>query len=75
MATFGQRLRQLREENKLSQQDMIDYLGHRGINISKGTYSKWESDTHEVGFSALDALCDYFKVSADYLLCRSEKRR
>lgn len=75
MATFGQRLRELREENKLKQQDVIDYLRNREISISKSTYSKWESDTHEVGYSALHALCDYFKVSADYLLCRTDKRR
>lgn len=75
MTTFGQRLRELREERKMNQKDVIDYLGNRGIAISKGTYSKWESNTHEAGYSVLLVLCDYFKVSADYLLGKTDKRK
>ena len=74
MASFGQRLRELRNEKDVTQEEVLTYLVKCGINVSKGTYSKWENNKHEPGFSAIDKLCEYFKVSADYLLGRTENK-
>ena len=75
MTTFGQRLKMLREEKGMSQQDMIENLKTREIFISKSTYSKWESNTHEPGYFIIKILRNYFKVDADYLLGITDKIR
>jgi len=60
------RLRMLRKEKKLSQQQVADALG-----ITRTAYNKYESGTSSPS-RKLRELMDLFGVSADYLLGRDE---
>lgn len=58
-------LRELREDNDLSQSDIAAVLG-----ISQRYYSKYENGEHEFPLRHFIKLVDYYNVSADYLIGR-----
>ena len=60
---YGQRLKELREENGLSQEAVA-----RALHCSQRTVSRYELEQLDLSSEALIALCHIFKVSADYLL-------
>ncbi|MBR1739568.1 MAG: helix-turn-helix transcriptional regulator [Ruminococcus sp.] len=57
------RLRDLREDNDMSQEQMA-----RLLNCSQQTYSRYESHTTEIPLESLIFLADYYDTSVDYLL-------
>lgn len=61
------RLRTLREENKMSQQAVADFLG-----ITRTAYNKYESGAIKP-VRKLNELAALFGVTADYILGRDEK--
>lgn len=63
------RLKQLREERKLSQKDVANKL-----NIPPTTYSGYENNKREPNSEMLINLADFFNCSIDYLIGRSNKR-
>lgn len=63
MQTFGEKLKELRRERKLTIVELS-----KEIKYSKSTIGYWEQDQKEPTMSAIKALCIYFDVSADYLL-------
>ena len=63
MATFGQRLKELRNEKGLKQDELAKEIG-----TTFGTVSKWERDIRKPEFEKLNRLCDYFQVSLAYIL-------
>ena len=66
--TIGNRIKELREKNNISQETMsLD------INVSRQTVSKWEYDTALPDSNNISVLCEYFNVSADYLLNGKEE--
>ena len=67
MDTFGKRLKELRLERGLSQKALAEQIG-RG----QSTINYWENDQKEPTISGLWKLCDYFDVSADYLIGRTD---
>lgn len=67
MGTLGNRLRNLRESQGLTQQEVADAL-----NCNCKAISNYELDKREPDFSILLKLCDFFDVTADYLLGRTE---
>lgn len=67
MPEFEHRLRQLREERHLRQEDMADYLG-----IKLRGYQLYEHGEGYPTFPRLLLLADYFQVSLDYLVGRSD---
>lgn len=69
MATFGQRLKELRTEKKMTQSDIGKLL-----NVSNVSVSGYENDTREPDQQSLKKLANYFNVSIDYLLGQSDKR-
>jgi len=69
LTVFGERLKQLREGKKLRQKDMGDFLGKTLRN-----YQRLEHGEINVSALTLCALADYFCVSVDYLLGRSDQR-
>ena len=69
MMIFSQRLRLLREEKKLKQSDMAELMGMKTRN-----YQRWEYGEIDAPGSSLIFLGDYFHVSADYLLGRTDNR-
>ena len=61
--TIGERIKKLREDNQISQEKLsLD------INVSRQTISKWENDTVMPDSNNISVLCEYFNITADYLL-------
>jgi len=61
--TFGTKLHKLRERNRLSQQEVADFIG-----VSQNTYSRWESDLSTFKIEYLPKLAEVFKVEASELI-------
>lgn len=64
---FSLKLKILREERGLSQQAFATRMG-----ISQSTVGMWESGKREPNFNTVQKIADFFNVSVDYLLGRSE---
>jgi len=67
MNTFGMRLRQLRQEKKLRQRDLAKKLG-----ITESAYGYYEQGRREPSYETLQQLADFFDVSVDWLLGRTD---
>ena len=63
---FSERLSNLQGERGLERKDVFSATG-----ISKTAYHRYVTGEREPTMSALVALADYFKVSTDYLLGRT----
>ncbi len=57
------RLRDLREDRDLTQQDLADYL-----YIRQNTYSQYENGQRQIPIPCLVRLAIYFGTSVDYLI-------
>ncbi len=62
-------IRSLREDNDYKQKEIAAIL-----NVSQNTYSQYENGIIELTAENLIKLADFYGVSVDYLLGRSEKR-
>lgn len=67
MATLGQRIKALRKRNLLTQADLAKELG-----ISASAVGMYEQDRRTPDNETLLVLCDFFGVSADYMLGKTE---
>lgn len=67
--SFASMLKQLREQSRLSQKDVADYLG-----ITRQAVASYELAKREPDYEILKKLADYFGVSVDYILGRSNCR-
>lgn len=63
---YQNRLRDLREDRDLKQKDIADLL-----QVHQTTYSDYELGKLNIPISALHTLADYYDVSIDYLLGRT----
>ena len=63
------RIRNLREDMDMTQTDMA-----KGLFISQRTYSYYESGGHDIPTEVLVRIADFYQVSVDYLLNRTDKR-
>lgn len=61
------RIRDLREDHDLNQQDMAAIL-----NIAQSTYSRYESGIYDLPTDILIKLADFYGTSIDYLLERTD---
>jgi transcriptional regulator with XRE-family HTH domain len=61
------RLKELREKRHISQV----YLGME-LHMAQNTISQYENGEREAGYKELIAIADYFGVSIDYLLERTD---
>ena len=66
---LGERLRLLRKERRMRQIDVAELLG-----ITQAHYQRIEKGKINIPTLTLCILADYFEVSTDYLLGRTEKR-
>ena len=66
---YVKRIRDLREDNDKTQQEIADVLG-----TSQTMYARYERGANELPIRHLIALCKYYKVSSDYILGLSFKR-
>lgn len=67
---YQNRLRDLREDRDLKQKDLSDLL-----NIHQTTYSDYELGRSNVPVAVLHTLADYYNVSIDYLLGRTNTKK
>lgn len=63
---FGDRLKQLRTNKKLSQKELAILL-----KVSPSTIGMYEQNRRDPDTETIRFLADYFEVSIDYLLCRT----
>ncbi|GFH96061.1 HTH-type transcriptional regulator Xre [Lachnospiraceae bacterium] len=64
---FGEKLYRLRVERGIYQKQLAAYL-----HVSVGTISNYENGIHSPDLKTLSKLASYFRVSADYLLDRTD---
>ena len=67
MEFFGLRLKTLRLEKKLRQEELAEKIG-----VKKATISGYECGSKYPSVVTLNKMCDYLGVSADYLLGRTD---
>ena len=60
---YGQRIKELRLERSLTQNDLAKI-----INTTTRSISKYETEYLDLSTNMIITLCTYFNVSADYLL-------
>lgn len=65
---YQRRLRDLREDHDKTQQQIADILG-----TSQTMYARYERGANELPLRHLLTLADYYGVSVDYLLGRSDE--
>lgn len=63
MKTLGAKLRDLREARDLSQKEVAQHL-----MISNKLLSSYERDINDPPYTILKEICQFYNVSADYLL-------
>lgn len=66
---FGDRLKELREDMGLTQEQLSIRL-----DITRQQLSNYETNKYEPAFEVLIRIADFFNVSIDYLLCRTKQK-
>jgi Predicted transcriptional regulators len=66
---LGERITKLREEKKLTQEELAPKIG-----ITRAALSHYEKNRREPDNDTLRKLADFFDVTTDYLLARSNFR-
>ncbi|MBQ8289001.1 MAG: helix-turn-helix transcriptional regulator [Clostridia bacterium] len=66
---YVKRIRDLREDRDKTQQQIAEVLG-----TSQTMYARYERGANELPIRHLLRLCDYYGVSADYVLGRSDEK-
>ena len=66
---FALRLKELRAERDISQRELA-----RALNVSIGAIGNWESRTRMPDAEKLQQIADFFDVSVDYLLGRTDAK-
>lgn len=61
--TFGQKLKKLRNENNLTQEQLADM-----IFVTRTAISKWETDNGYPSIDSLKAISNFFSISIDELI-------
>ena len=69
MHIFLEKLKGLREDNDLTQAQVAEVLG-----TSQTMYARYERGANEMPIRHLKTLCQYYDVSADYVLSLKQKR-
>ncbi|WP_085833737.1 helix-turn-helix domain-containing protein [Clostridium merdae] len=67
---YLERLRELRENADKGQKEIAEFLG-----ITQQQYSLYETGTRHIKVEHLVALAEYYKVTTDYILGISNKKR
>ena len=65
-----ERMKELRKERHLRQEDIAAELG-----IATTTYCRYELVMREPAASLLEQMADYYGITVDYLLGRSDTRK
>lgn len=62
-----EKLKELRKEKELTLREVA-----MGLSIPLQTYASYEHGTREPSIAMLKTLCDFYDVSADYLIGRTD---
>ena len=65
--TFAERLQLLREKHQLSKQELSSILG-----MARMSYFRYEKGERMPTYEVLLQIANYFDVSVDYLMCRTD---
>ena len=63
------RIRDLREDNDITQKEIADYL-----HIKQNTYSQYENGKRQLPIDMLIALAKFYNTSTDYILGLTNKK-
>ncbi|KXH90484.1 MULTISPECIES: helix-turn-helix transcriptional regulator [Bacillus] len=66
MKTFGNILRELRKEKKLTQRELAQTL-----KLSESTIGMYERNERQPDYATLNSIANYFEVTTDFLLGRT----
>ena len=69
-ADYVQRIRNLREDSDKTHAEIAEILG-----TSQTMYARYERGANELPLRHLITLCEYYHVSADYILGLSDKKK
>ena len=69
-ADYVQRIRNLREDSDKTQAEIAEILG-----TSQTMYARYGRGANELPLRHLITLCEYYHVSADYILGLSDKKK
>ena len=64
-----QRIRDLREDRDLTQEDLAKFL-----NCTQACYSNYENGKRDIPVEVMSALADFYHVSVDYLMGRTNTK-
>ena len=67
---YRKRIRDLREDHDKTQTEIAEMLG-----TSQTMYARYERGASELPIRHLIKLADYYDVSTDYILCRSDQTK
>lgn len=67
---YTKRIRDLREDNDKTQQEIAELLG-----TSQTMYARYERGANEMPIRHLVALADFYNVSTDYILGRTNNQK
>lgn len=62
----AERIKMLRQDQDKTQKEIADILG-----TTRSAYSNYENEVSQIPLDILSALADYYHVSVDYLLGRT----
>ena len=65
--TIGERIKELRNERGLTQIAFAEIF-----NIDKSTIAKYETNKNYPSIPMIIAMCKYFSVPSDYILCLTD---
>ncbi len=67
---YYNRLKEIREDNSLTQSDIAKVL-----NTTQQQYSKYELGIQILPLEKINTLADYYNTSIDYLIGRTDERK
>lgn len=68
MSKFSERVKELRASHQLTQKQVAEYIG-----IKQRSYQRYEgTEERNPSLAALQQVADFYKVSTDYLLGRTD---
>jgi transcriptional regulator with XRE-family HTH domain len=67
MENFSKKLKELRNEKKLTCKEVAEAIG-----LTKNAITNYESGIREPSLPILKSLCDFYDVTADYLIGRTD---
>lgn len=68
MKTFGEKIKELRQEKGLTQKETA-----KALAVTVPTLSHWECNYQEPSFRDLAMICQFYDVSSDYLIGLDEE--